>query len=96
MIDGKASEFIDKLYYEDNYVLFHGEKYFINGCQSKEGADGKIISVRLEVYNLTSDTTVFSVTKSSPTECVKMFEEAAIWNGKTFWDAECQMQWVDD
>ena len=95
MINGKASEFIDKLYYADNYVLFHGEKYFANGCQSRKSTDGKIISVRLEVYNLTSDTTVFSVTKPSSIECVRSFEEAAIWDGKKFWEAECQMQWVD-
>lgn len=96
MIDGKASEFIDKLYYEDNYVLFHGEKYFVNGCQSKKDVNGKIISVRLEVYNLISKTTVFSATKPSAIECIEMFEKAAIWDGKTFWEAECQMQWIDD
>lgn len=38
----------------------------------------------------------FEGTKSSPSECVKMFEEAAIWDGKNFWEAECQMQWVED
>ena len=96
MIDGNAPEFIDKLYYEDHYVVYNGKKYFFNGCQSKKNADGKVVSVRLEVYDISSDTTVFSVTKPSATECVEAFEEAPIWDGKSFWDIESQMQWVDE
>jgi hypothetical protein len=30
MIDGNANTFIDKMYYEDHYVMFNKEKYF---CQ---------------------------------------------------------------
>lgn len=35
MINGNASEFIDKMHYEDHYVVFNSEKYFVNGCQTK-------------------------------------------------------------
>lgn len=32
MINGNASEFIDKMYYEDHYVIFNNEKYFVYDC----------------------------------------------------------------
>ncbi len=95
MIDGNVNDFIDKLYYEDHYVEYRGEKFFFNGCCTEKDNTGKIISVRLEVYNLTRGTTVFSTTMPSAYECITEFETAAIWNGKTFWDAENEMQWVD-
>ncbi len=36
MIDGNANEFIDKLSYEDHYVMFENRKYFLNGCQTEK------------------------------------------------------------
>lgn len=96
MINGNATSFIDKLYYEDHYVIYDREKYFINGCQTSKSSDGKVASVRLEVYNLTRDTTVFSTIQATAIECINTFEIANIWNGKTFWNAEQEIEWVDD
>lgn len=96
MIDGNVNEFIDKLYYEDHYVIYNGYKYFFNGCQTKKDIHGKIKTVTLEIYNLSMSKTFFSVTKQSAIDCIEAFEEAPIWNGKTFWEVESNMQWVDD
>lgn len=96
MINGNANTFIDKMYYEDHYVMFDKEKYFVNGCQTKTDTDGHSLSVRLEVYNLSQNITVFSITKPSAAECVSAFEDAPIWNGKTFWEAEKEIEWVDE
>lgn len=95
MIDGNATEFIDKLSYEDHYVIFQGKKFFINGCQTKKDENGNIMSVILEVYNLSDNKTIFSTTKSSAFECIKAFEKAEIWEGKSFWEAENSIEWVD-
>ncbi|WP_406533591.1 hypothetical protein [Methanobrevibacter sp.] len=95
MIDGSAREFINKLYYEDHYVVYKDNKYFLNGCQTKHLENGTD-SVRLEVYNLTKNLTVFSITKSTANDCVEAFQDAPIWSGKTFWEIENQMQWVDE
>lgn len=38
-------------------------KSFFNGCQSETDAEGTVINVRLEVYNLSTDETIFSTTK---------------------------------
>ena len=96
MVDGDVRNFIEKLYYEDHYVIYNGEKYFFNGCQTKTSPDGNVEYVSLEVYNLTTDKTIFSTKKSFASDCILDFEEAPIWNGKTFWEVENEMQWVDE
>lgn len=95
MIDGNARDFLNKLYYEDHYVVYNGDKYFLNGCQTGYTTDGKK-RVKLEVYNLSKDTTVYSVTKSTATECIEDFQDAIIWSGKAFWHAESEIIWVDE
>ena len=95
MIDGNPKEFIDKLSYEDHYVIFQSKKFFLNGCQSKKDENGNIIDVVLEVYDLTDSRTIFTVTKKSAFECIQAFENAKIWNEKAFWEAESEIKWVD-
>ena len=96
MINGKASNFIECLSYEDNYAIFRGNKYFFNGCQTTKDSLGEVICVKLEVYDLTSKTTIYSVTKKTVSECLAAFQYAKIWNGKSFWDVEQDIEWVDD
>ncbi len=95
MIDGNPTEFIDKLSYEDHYVIFQGKKFFLNGCQAKKDEKGNVISVTLEVYDLANNRTIFTVTKKSVFECIKAFEEARIWDNKSFWEAESEIEWID-
>ena len=95
MINGNANDFIDKLSYEDHYVMFANKKYFLNGCQAEKDSFGKVISVRLEVYDLKNETTIFSVTKTTAYECLVAFEKAKIWNKKSFWEVEKDIEWVD-
>lgn len=96
MINGNAHEFIDKLYYEDHYAIYNGDKYFFNGCQTKKDANGHIKNVLLEIYNLSINKIVFSTINLSATDCIEIFEETPIWNGKTFWEVENEIEWVDD
>ena len=96
MIDGNVKEFIDKLSYEDHYVIYSGEKYFFNGCQVTKDDQGIIVKVVLEIYNLTNGTTIFLTTQMSISDCITEFEKAEIWNGKSFWEVEKDMQWVDE
>lgn len=96
MIDGNVNDFIDKLTYEDHVVIFNGKKYFFNGCQVTKDEQGKTIKVVLEVYCLTDESTIFSATKDSVSECISELGSAKIWNGKSFWEVEKEMTWVDD
>ncbi len=95
MINGNAGNFIDELYYQDHYAIFRGEKLFFNGCQCKVDNDKKIVSATLEIYNLKTNEVLFSTEQESPSECIKRFEDAPIFNGKTFWQAEGEIEWVD-
>lgn len=96
MIDGNVNDFVDKLSYEDHYVIYNGEKFFFNGCQVTKDAQGNIIKVVLEIYNLTNDSTVFTTTQMSVSDCISDFENAKIWNGKAFWEVEKDMTCVDE
>lgn len=96
MIDGSVKEFIDKLSFEDHYVIYSGEKYFFNGCQVTKDDQGNIVKVVLEIYNLSNNSTIFSTTQMSISDCITEFEKAKIWNGHTFWEVEKDMQWVDE
>lgn len=96
MIDGNANDFIDKLCYEDHYVIYCGEKYYFNGCCTRKDKNIKVEFVRLEVYNITTDTTIFTTNMLFAAECISALEAAPIWNGKTFWEVEGEMQWVDE
>jgi len=96
MIDGKANDFIEELYYEDHYVIYNGEKFFFNGCQTITDKNMNVRLVRLEIYNLSKDVTVFSVTKPTEAECIEAMENAPIWDGKTFWEVENEFKWTDE
>ncbi len=95
MINGNASEFIEELTYQDHYAYYQGKKYFFNGCQCQCDAEGNIVNVTLEVYNLTTNIAIFSTTQNSIAECIAAFEEAKIFDGKTFWEVEKDIEWVD-
>ena len=96
MINGKATDFIECLSYEDNYAIFRQQKFFFNGCQTQKDTNGKTICVRLEVYNLTNHSTVFSTTQNSISDCLSAFQDAKIWDGKTFWEVEQEIEWIDN
>ena len=38
---------------------------------------------------------IFSERAKTADELLKMFYEAQIWEGKTFWEVEPQMEWVE-
>ncbi len=95
MINGNASEFINELIYQDHYANYQGQKYFFNGCQCKYDMSGNIVTATLEVYNLTSNEIVFSTTQNNTVQCIDIFENAKIFNGKTFWEVEKDIEWVD-
>lgn len=91
MINGDVNEFIDGLYYGDErFFIYDGNKYFVQGyCE-----DEKHI---LELYiiedpNNDFEWRAYSQNKHYP---VNEFENAKIFNGKSFWEVEKEIEWVD-
>ena len=95
MINGNVNEFIEELTYQDHYANYQGQKYFFNGCQYQYNVEGTVVDVTLEVYNLTTNTTVFSTTQNNAAKCIAAFEEAKIFNSQSFWEVEKDIEWVD-
>ena len=94
MKGGRVNDFIDAFSYQSVAVMFNGEKYFSDGVTIK--ADGKysffIIKVDANGEFLAD---VFEYEGDTITDCIVAFENAPIWNAKTFYDVESEMTWVD-
>lgn len=91
MINGNPNEFIDGLYYGDErFFLFKGYKYFIQGYH-EEGKPMLIMYV-IESPNNNFEWRAVSNNKDYP---VSEFENAPIFDGKTFWQVEQEIEWVD-
>lgn len=91
MINGNAGEFIDGLYYGDErFFLYDERKYFIQGYY----VDGKpaLIMYILEPPDNEFKWESISKNNSYP---VEEFENAEIFNNKSFWNIEREIEWVD-
>jgi len=91
MINGNANEFIDGLYYGDErFFIYNGNKYFIQGYY----VDNKPM---LEIYVIENPEIAFEWRKISDNNeyPVRDFENAKIFNGKSFWEVETTIEWVD-
>lgn len=90
---GNVNEFLDKITYQDEVVLFHNEKYFFNITLDKQAdvyckfwifvVDNQRNWVR-DAFEISGDTIAY---------CMEKFLKAPIWDGKTFWEAEKEMTW---
>ena len=91
MINGNVQEFVEGLHYGDErFFLYNGKKYFIQGYFENE-------KPMLELYVLEPPDSdfewrVFSDDKNYP---VAEFEEAKIFDVKSIWEIEKEIEWVD-
>ncbi len=91
MINGDAKEFIDGLYYGDErFFIYNKSKYFIQGYYTGEKPMLEIFI--LEPSDSNFEWRVISENESYP---VSEFENAKIFNEKTFWQVEQEIEWVD-
>lgn len=91
MINGDAREFIEGLYYGDErFFCYKGCKYFLQGYY----IDGKPL---LEMYAIESEENKFKwrAVAENVDYPVNKFEDAPIFDGKTFWQVEDEIEWVD-
>lgn len=93
MIGGKATDFINRIYScQDTIFLFHGIKYWFQGYMPNDN------SVYMEIvqYQPPSDNILWSCTENTIDECMNAFITEPFFDGKSFWDAEQSIAWVDD
>ena len=95
MKGGQANDFIDAFSYQSVAVIFKGEKYFSDGITSDLNGRFSFFVIKVdENGELLKD--VYDFESNSVPDCISAFENAPIWDGRTFWEAEQEMEWVDD
>ena len=95
MINGNANEFVDGLYYGDErWFMFGGVKYFIQGWVKNEEFTLELEQMEPEPkQNRPLWTKTCSWDRKQ--EIVESFLKAPVFDGKTFWQAEQEIEWVD-
>ncbi len=91
MINGKANEFIDKIYTcQDIVFIYDKKKYWFQGYMTEEG-------VHMEVFQADppEEDYIWEYNGKSISDGQLNFQEAKIFNGKTFWEVEEYIEWVD-
>lgn len=90
MINGNPNEFINGLYYGDERIfLYNNEKFFIQGL-----TENGVYTLYLDRWNPASDDYIWKAS-SSKEYPVEKFLEAKVFAGKTFWDIEQGIEWLD-
>lgn len=94
MINGNPHEFIDHFCSgQDTVYLYRGRKFWAQGytCRDKN-------EWRMEIfqYQPPSDGYIWEYESESVLKCMEAFLKAPIFNGKTFWEVESEIEWVDD
>lgn len=90
MKNGNPKEFIEMIYNgEDIYFVFGGITYFAQGYSLNDVWHYEIVQE--------SPTSEFILWKfdGKITDVINSFEKAKIFNGKTFWEVEKDIEWVD-
>ncbi len=92
MIDGNPNEFLEAVYNgSDIYFIFDKKKYFGQGYNTDNGY------WHYEIYEVDTqnNTVLWECTKETIDECYNFFLLANIFNGKSFWEVEQEIQWID-
>lgn len=98
MKDGNVNDFLDHATYEEVAVEYKGYKYFFYGLRLDERTG--LYTFVIERYTIGSNEGSFAGTvydKSAPTktECMEQFFQTPIIDGKTFWELEKDMTWIE-
>ena len=94
MEGGQVNDFIDAFSYQSVAVIFKGEKYFSDGITSCSVGKYSFFVIKVNERGECLED-VYDFEGTSIPECIVAFENAPIWDGKTFWQAEQEMEWVD-
>lgn len=85
MLGNNLNEFIDDMYHNpEKEISYHGKRCMVTGY-----VDKKCELYTLEVYTIEKDCKeLFKYTSKVRCECVDAFEKAKIFDGKTIYEAE--------
>ncbi len=95
MKNNNVNEFLDHTTYEECAVIYHGKKYFFYGMLFHKNME--VYSYDIAQWDTNGEHVkfVFQETADTSDKLLEKFYAAPIWDGKTFWQAEQEMEWVD-
>ena len=92
MINGDVNEFVNGLYYGDERVfIYRGQKFFIEGL-TLEGKNHLL----LDRWDPPIEGYIWEGISERGSYCVEKFLQEPLFDGKTFWEVEKEIEWVDD
>lgn len=93
MTGNNLNDFMDDMYYNpEKEICYRSKKYMVTGFVHEAG---KLYT--LAVYTVEENSkTLFSYTSEIRSECVKQFEKAKIFDGKTIYEAEKDIEVLFD
>lgn len=91
MINGDVNKFVDRISYGEELIfLYGGKKFFLQGYPWK----GKY-TLFLEQWEPPGDACIWEGVGDDKHFPVNDFLKAKLWDGRTFWEAEAEMEWTD-
>ncbi len=95
MINGNTNEFFDNMYHGDEFEISYKEKqYFIQSYYNNFKTYMHEINVRQTNPKIDNDT-IFECKSNNPQKNIEDFQNAKIFDGKSFWDVEQEITWID-
>jgi len=93
MINGDVQDFVNRIDYGDELIsMYRGKKYFPQGLFEK---DGKCATC-LDRWEMSADDYIWIGEGDSRHFPVEEFLKQKPWDGRAFWEAESEMEWMDD
>lgn len=93
MINGNPGEFVDRIYScQDTIYIFHGVKYWFQGYTKENG----LVHMEIFQYQPVQENCLWMHDGETIEECQRAFLEAKLFDGKSFWEAEQDIEWTDD
>ena len=91
MINGDPNDFLDTVYSgQEIFFIYRGNHYMYQGYTQQEGL------LTMELIPITEDDKPVWKCTVAFDECLDVFQKAPIFDGKTFWDAEKDIEWTDE
>ena len=95
MINGNTNEFFDNMYHGDEFEISYKEKlYFIQSYYNDFKTYIHEIIVKQTNPKIDNDT-IFECKSNNPQQNIEDFQNAKIFEGKSFWEVEQEITWID-
>lgn len=92
MINGKLTEFLDKLYFgEELHFEYCGKEYFLQGWME----DGEAIMVLDVLEDAPFKNYIWETKDKNMKECAEEFINSPIWEGKDFMQIQREVSWKE-